>query len=347
MDLTDRIVVATLILSLVSLVAQASAAPIYIAQGDAAMIPVQNYDGTCWYFGHGSNQSFYDLPSQRVGNTTYCSPSSDLTSVMDGIYDLYYTYPYTVNHAQVKDVSFKDGYLTSILKSTAPIDENGKQSDVVKKDLQTMVVSDNIDGLEVYRVVVNPPYLTIDRIEGVATRSERITGSTNLQNGTIVEIKVDEPSRYAFHNDVNYSFTTVVMRNDIEQVGRWIKDMPLPLNDMAVGWHTADVYAQTVHGSVQFQVSSWWTPLPTPTQYTNYFSNGSIAPVTVTVTIVMPTPTPEVRYVQLTPAPSPTITDALGDEIPPQPIESKLAFPVGIALGVILILCLGITEKKK
>ena len=326
---------------------QASAAPIYIAQGDPAKIPVQNYDGTCWYFGYGSNQSFYDIPSVHDGNMTYCEPTSDLTSTMNGIYDVIYTYPYTVNHKTLKDVYMKNGVLMSILASTRSINENGKQSDTVEKDMQGMVAADNIDGMENYRVIVNQPYLTIDRIEGVAIQSERISGSTNLQNGTIVNIKVDELRQYALHNDVNYSFTTTVLRNDIEQTGKWTKDMPLPLNDMPAGWHDADIYAQGVHGHVRFQVSSWWTPVPTPTQYTNYFSNGSIAPVTVTVTIILPTPTPEIQYIQLTPEPTPTYTDALGGEIDSPPSNISSLIPTGVVCMIVLAAIALMGMKKK
>jgi hypothetical protein len=78
--------------------------------------------------------------------------------------------------------------------------------------------------------------------------------------------------------------------------------------------------------------------MPTPKQYINYFSNGSVKPDIVTVTVVQIQTQIIDRWHTATPTPD--ITDALGGKIDyPYKAEdfTPIAWPVGMLFVVVIL----------
>jgi hypothetical protein len=90
--------------------------------------------------------------------------------------------------------------------------------------------------------------------------------------------------------------------------------MQLPLQWMPDGWHVVTASSDGITSTARFPIYETWKPVPSPTQYINYFSNGSLVPVTVTVTIIEP-PVIETVEEWHTATPTPSITDAVNNTI--------------------------------
>ena len=107
--------------------------------------------------------------------------------------------------------------------------------------------------------------------------------------------------------------------------------MNMPLQSMAEGWHELTATSDGLTSTVRFQVSESWNPSPTPVQYMNYFSNGSIKPdvlyFNTTITVIQT----QMIDVWHTATPTPSITDALGGTID-YPYEPGKSLPEGVAL---------------
>ena len=110
---------------------------------------------------------------------------------------------------------------------------------------------------------------------------------------------------------------------------------------MPEGWHEVTASALGITSTARFKIDESWAPVPSPTAYYNYFSNGDIAPVTVTVTI----PVVEKETVEEwhTATPTPSITDVLGNTInypyspgSTLPGELVIACMLGIAAIVLM-----------
>lgn len=341
--------VAALLISLLLLIAAVAASPFYTAQGDSANISFVHANGTCWYFGNaGQDSELYDIPAVMYNNTTYCQLSSKLSGTMQGTYDIVYTYPSLINNVTpFKDISWDNG-LKSVLAASKFVDESGKQSKTVKADLIDLITVNGIDNYETSQIIVDKPSLTIDRIEAKTDVIEHIQGTTNLQNGSIVTIKVDEMERYALHDYANYTFTTMVNRPDILALGTWECDMMLPLQTMSPGWHNVKVYSGDVQSTVRFPIYQYWTPVPTPTQYINYFGNGSIKPDVITVEVTVPVYITQKEYIQLTATPTPPILDALGNTIKyPYEKGTEISPSIGIVLLLLLAAIVLLKGGKK
>ncbi|MDD3725414.1 MAG: hypothetical protein PHV83_07815 [Bacteroidales bacterium] len=336
--------------TLLILISCASASPYYVAQGDSALIPFKHDNGTCWYFGSSAQTpDLYDTPSVAIGNTTFCKITTDESSTMQGWYDLVYTYPSKLNNiTPFKDVRWSRSGLQSALSSSSFLDESGKQSQTVKSDLLNLIKTNGIDNYELSTISIDKPYITITRIEAKTDVIEHIQGYTNLQNGTTITIKVDEMERYALHDSANYTFQTEVIRPDNIALGTWDSDMMLPLQDMYPGWHNVNVYADDVTASVRFPIYQYWTPVPTPTQYINYFGNGSIKPDIVTVEVTVPVYINQTKYIQLTATPTPDITDVFGNTIN-YPYKPETTYPdsIGFVLLAMLAAVIVLTKGAK
>lgn len=308
-------------------VSPVSAAPVYIAQGDPVQFQVNHPAGHCWYFPSVAKedyQKFYAIPASQYQRENYtCDLSSSQTANMpEGDYTLIYVYPSKLDTGAVpsqylSDVSWSNNSLVSLFGERR--DESGSQSYMVMKDLKEMVSQSKLDRLEEYEIAVQPPSLNIRRQEGTGWDLITVSGESNLANGTVVRIEIDEDVRDTeVSKDVSryYSFTnyTAVIRKYVEEKGAWSYVMHLPIQFMTPGWHTTTVYAGGLQSSARFPIYQAFAPEPTPKQYINYFGNGSLKPDVVTVTVPVPGPT---RVVELwhTPAPTPTITDALGDKV--------------------------------
>ena len=320
---------------------------IYVAQNDSLAIPVPAAGGTCWYFPTSEQTTLanmYDIPAGGAE----CQLSRFQTASMNaGTYDFVYTYPVQVNGRSIKDVSYKNGQLVSIFTQSPAKDESGKQAMMVKADLEAMVQKGGVDQVYEDQINVKAPYLTVLQIYQVADNTLRVSGASNMNDGTIVSVYVDQTAHYAEHNTGCFTFDTVIHRGALNEEGQYSVNMLLPLQDMAPGNHELTVYADGLKTTTSgFPITSWWTPVPTPVQYINYFWNGSAMPVTVTV----PVPGP-VQYVDRwnTATPTPVITDALGEPVTyPYTPGKNLPLPVGIIalIGIAAVVLLRDYERK-
>ena len=342
MIMEARSLVSILILFL--LVTSVSASVNTIVQSMPAGISSQHNNGACWFFptNHSLVQNpLYDIRSHLVGNHSHCDLTGIQTAGMEpGNYLVLYVYPVKTEDSFIKDISLEDSKLVSIFAKTKPIDIAGKQSDMVLADLRTMLIG-STDKYEEYNVIVEEPYFVVKIMEQVYPTIVRISGETNLEDGTPVTIKVDEMERYALHDLQNFTFATSVFQPDITIPGTWTRDMNMPLQDMAPGWHEVVVTAGKITVTTKFPIYQTWEASPTPTHYINYFGNGTMKPETIVVEKVVRVVETKEVIVQLTAAPTPDITDALGEKIDGIKLESQLAMfviaGVGLAFFVLVI----------
>lgn len=323
------------ILLLFLLATSASASVNTIVQGMGAGISSQHNNGACWFFptNHSLVQTqLYDIPSRPVGNHSHCDLTGIQTASMStGNYIVLYVYPVQTTNGFIKDISLEDSKLVSIFAKTKPISISGKQSDGVLADLRSILIN-STDKYEEFNIIVEEPSFVVNIMEQVYPTIVRISGETNLEDGTPVTIKVDEMERYALHDLQNFTFTTEVFRPDINVPGTWTRDMNMPLQNMAPGWHEVVVTAGKITVTTKFPIYQTWDALPTPTQYINYFGNGTIKPQVVEKIITV-VETKEV-IIQLTAIPTPDITDAFGEKVTDMDPE--------VPAIVVTILCIGL-----
>ncbi len=341
-----------LIVGLMLAVGISSASPVFVTQSDPLSIYVSNPEGTCWYFPTAEKldtEKLYDMPVTKDGNDYYCALPSSVTKKMSiDKYTLVYTYPSVlVNPGDVvyrntikNPVNYIKEYswnpetetIVSILGNVSY--ESGKQQFMILSDLRKLVSGSRIDKSEEYQFQIQEPSLTITRLEQVKDSVVRVSGHSNFANGTDITIKVDESDRGAVAG-WNATYKSKVVRPFEFANGDWNCDMIMPIQAMAPGWHTVAAYAGELQTTARFPIYQTWTPKPTPTQYINYFGNGSIKPDVVTVTIVQI----QTQIVDKwhTATPTPPITDALGDKIE-YPYVPGEKIPEGA--GIVALLCI-------
>jgi hypothetical protein len=325
------------------------ASPIYIAQNDPVQFQMTHPAGYCWYFpdvAKEDDQKLYAIPATEYDRENY---TCDLTSLQTANmpaqgYTLIYVYPSKLDTGKIpseylSDLSWKNESIVSLFGEVR--DEKGLQPIMVMKDLKEMVAKSKLDHMDEYPFVVQPPLLTITSQSGNGWDHTIISGESNLANGTMVRIEVDENIRDT-EIDGNvmkyYSFTnyTPVIRDYGEEKGTWSYNMHLPIQFMTPGWHTTNVYAGGLESSAMFPIYQGVTPAPTPIQYINYFGNGSIKPDVVTVTIVQLQTVYQDRWHTATLTPD--ITDALGGKVD-YPYSSGDVIPQWV--GIVGLLAIG------
>ena len=352
------------------------AATVYVAQGDLVTVPQIYPNGTCWLFPNSGvgDLDYYDYPSKfnSETNQTYCTISKEFTANKEaGNYNLVYESPVLINGYSFKDISYVNGTLQSALGYVKPIDINGLDAPVIQNKLESLILTDHLNNVSVDRVVIEKPLLSITSLgpitdqvyalhktspdsDGIVTTDiisspfYRISGRTNLPNGTKITIKVDETRFFSQHaKDSKYIFTTTASRPPEMDSAQWSCDFGFNVNDLPAGWHDITVYGGDLVSTVKFKVDQQIKPTPTPTEYINYLSNGDIAPIIVnhTITVI------QTQYVDRwhTATPTPDITDALGNKID-YPYEPGATVPpeVGlICLLAIAVIILMRGYKKK
>ena len=330
------------------MIGQVSASFMYVAQNDSAQFSVINPEGTCWYFPDVEKMELtklYDLPVGYCDNHYCCSLTARQTANMhEGNYTLIYTYPSVITNVNanasnnyLKDISWKDDSLVSVFGNKE--DESGKQGYMVMADLKLLTESSKTDNLEEYQIGIQPPLFTITRQEQVNDHVIDVYGTSNMANGTQIVVKLDESDHMALKDSGKYTFgNAYVHRDSLSQLGYWERQMNISIAELAPGWHTTTAYAGGLITTARFPIYQSWTSAPTPTQYINYFGNGSLKPdiVTVTVTIVQI----ETKMVDVwhTATVTPPITDALGKNIE-YPYKTGNQIPTSI--GVVALLCMG------
>lgn len=329
------------------IVTPVTASQFFIAKGDSAYVKVQNPYGTCWFFAKSDApdfDKFYDMPSSEDGGgLTYCAITKDMSNAMDGEYTLVYTHPIVKDNKTVlKDVSWTDGKFVSVFADNPSIKPTGS-SRSAKDDLIAMISKHQIDGMMTYDLSVEDPYLHVNTIYGINSQSVKIKGTSNFQDGTKIKIIIDEQDHIAEKNLYDFTFYATVARPYSEIEGTFEDTMIIPMQEMHPGWHEVTVYSGDLVTTARFPLyETSWTPFPTPTQYINYFGNGSIKPDVVTVekTVIV---TKEIDRWH-TATPTPPVTDALGNVInyPYKPEENTtipVEWPVAamVALAVIVL----------
>ena len=308
---------------------------IYVARGESVEIPFNHPYGTCWYFqtsGPNYEPRFYDYPAIITNNTTVCDLSSSMSGAMQiGEYDVLYTYPSSINGKLLKDATWKNGSIDSIFGTNQPLDESGKIPLDIMQDLQILIKKDNVDGTETSNLYIQNPELYISRLEQTGLDVITVSGTTNLKDGDIIKFTVDNGAHDTQKDAANFTYFTTVKRSNVVDEGVFKTDMNMPLQSMAEGWHELTATSDGLTSTIRFQVSESWNPSPTPVQYMNYFSNGSIKPdvlyFNTTITVIQT----QMVDVWHTATPTPSITDAFGGTIG-YPYEPGKSLPEGVAL---------------
>jgi hypothetical protein len=117
--------------------------------------------------------------------------------------------------------------------------------------------------------------------------------------------------------------------------------MVIPLQQMPDGWHTVTATSHSIISTVRFPIYETWKPIPSPTQYINYFSNGDIKPDIVTVVQTVTVIQTIEKWHTATPTPS--ITDVLGNTInypysPGEKIPEYVAIFCMIGIAAIVLM---------
>jgi len=305
----------------------------YVAEGEPVSIGFSHPNGTCWYFAQGGEdlaEDYYDIPSIPDGNGSVCIFNASMSANNPlGIYTVFYSFPSSLNGKLFKDVSWNNGSLVSIFGNNAPLNEAGKNPMMVMQDLENLIQKDDIDGIETATIVLQKPELTITRLEQTGLNTITLSGTSNLANGDSVAVVVDNGNFNQQPDAANFSYVIPVNRPYANSDGIFSIDMQLPLQWMPDGWHVVTASSDGITSTARFPIYETWKPVPPPTQYINYFSNGSIKPdvVVVTQTIIVNQTIEEWH----TATPTPSITDVLGETID-YPYSGNGSLPEGIAL---------------
>jgi hypothetical protein len=259
-----------------------------------------------------------------------------------GKYSLAYKYPAVVNGKAIPDVTSDGNNLVSIFSDVQPIDITGKTGSQVKASLVDMISVHNMDSIAEYQIVVDEPEFTITRVEGIKEDLVQVSGISNLAGGTPIVVKVDELEHIAKGDIKRFAFSCNVERESYERSGKWHCNMPLPIQEMAPlpATHEIIATAGSIESSAQFPIYQAWTPAPTPTQYINYFGNGTVKPDVITVEI--PVVVTQIVDKWHTATPTPPVTDALGEVIDypynPQAGTQIPAWIAGVAALLIVVI---------
>ena len=345
------VAVAFLIICLVA--SPVSASPIYITQNDQATIHVANPAGTCWYFPSSEKleqTKLYDIPVLSCGGDSCCTLDPEQTANMqEGPYNFVYTYPskivsvdiYNQSPKYIKDLSWKDTSLVSIFGNRT--DEAGKQAASVLSDLKQLTSESRTDKYEENQLIVQAPSLTITRQEPINDHLMQVSGTSNMANDTVVKIEIDKSNHEILGDSAKFTFTDArIARTAEDPSGVWISEINISISNLSPGWHETTASANGLITTARFPINSVdvaWTAMPTPKQYVNYFSNGSIKPDVVTVTVVQIQTQIVDRWHTATPTPD--ITDAFGGKID-YPYKASDEMPileatVGlVALGILV-----------
>ena len=319
------------------IISSASASISYVARGDPVSISEHQPQGTCWYFPSTGSGTLYDQPPLVINNKTFCKLSPDQTRNMVPLtYTLVYEVPLYANGKYFKDVSWINNSLESTFSAVNTIDESGKNAAIVMNDLERTIRENGFNNFTSDQIVIQEPDLKITDFgnlpdvaaignagaePGQAPAPIIVTagnnlyeakGTSNLQDGTPITIKIDE-DRYDAQHITSFTYTTKLIRPSTEIDGTWSVQFAMPVNEMPNDWHEITVYGGRLETSNRFKVDTdSWTPGPTPTAYYHYLSNGDIAPVTITIPVPGPTQFID-RWHDATPTPD--ITDALGGKV--------------------------------
>lgn len=301
-----------------------AASPIYITQNDQATIHVANPAGTCWYFPSSEKleqTKLYDIPVWSCGGDPCCTLAPEQTANMqEGPYNFVYTYPSKIVGADnttsyIKDISWQDNSLVSVFGNKT--DESGKQAASVLSDLKQLTSESRTDKYEENQLIIQAPSLTITRQEPINDHLIRVSGTSNMANDTVVKIEIDKSDHEVLGDTAKFTFTDArVTRNAEDPSGVWSSAVNISISNLSPGWHETTASANGLITTARFPINSVdvaWTAMPTPKQYVNYFSNGSIKPDIVTVTVVQIQTQIVDRWHTATPTPD--ITDALGGKI--------------------------------
>ena len=351
--------VAICFLIILLIISPVSASPIYITQNDPVTLYVTHPAGTCWYFPSSEKleqTKLYDIPVWACGDTPCCTLSEDQTANMqEGQYDFVYTYPSefsTVNltgaksTSYLKDLSWKDNSLISVFGNAT--DESGKQAAMVSSDLKQLTSTSRTDNYEDYQLVVQAPSLVITRQESINDHLMRVSGTSNMANDTVVKIEIDKADHEILGDSAKFTFTDGrVTRNAEDPTGVWASAVNISISNLSPGWHETTASANGLITTARFPINSVdvaWTAMPTPKQYINYFSNGSVKPDIVTVTVVQIQTQIIDRWHTATPTPD--ITDALGGKID-YPYKASDFLPIAWLVGMLFVVVILVVVWRK
>lgn len=340
-----RVISLVLLVFIVVLLIPVNASPVFIARGDPTYIQMDAPGGTCWIFQKYGPYGLYDFPSgvDRY-NVTHCGISTKMSQGLPaGEYVLLYQKPAMVNGKPFKDISWVNNTLVSSIAGVKPIDESGKEANVVLTDLKMMIDSNGLNTYSEISLTVEEPLLKISDLGRTAENVYTVKGTSNFNDGTHITIKVDDMRYYAQRDD-SFTYTSVINRQSNSAIGTWNKDMLMPIQNMTPGWHNLSVIANNIRTEVMFKIDEQeWGPKPTPTEYVKYLSDGNIAPVIVTVTVLQP-PVTVYKDKWHTTTPTPGITDALGGKIE-YPYSSGDTIPSWVA-GIATVCIIGLVLMR-
>lgn len=324
-------------MSLIALVSCVSAYPIYVANGDPASIHENVPGGSCWLFPPTGVGDRYDFaPITTIENETFCSIlGKETANLKPGKYIMLYQEPVFVGNKTFLDVSLVNNTLTSSFAKSQPIDITGKEGLIVMNDLKRLIETNAFNTINSEQVFIEEPNLKLQKLYQTAENVYTASGTSNMLGGTTLTIKIDDARYYSQHNDT-FIYHTTVIRESSEVDGVWTVNMLMPIQEMPPGWHEIAIYSRDLTTTSQFKIDEQvWGPLPTPTQYVNYLSDGNIAPKIVTVVQEKIVDHYTDRWYTATPTPA--ITDALGGNIE-YPYKSTDTIPG--SYGVVALLCI-------
>ena len=304
------------VLNVTSEITDIVGAQIYIAQGDPVWIVEPSPGGSCWLFPFNEVGKYYDIPAIAGNNETVCGVTAEQSANMkEGRYTMVYVTPAVINGKTFKDISWINNSLVSTLSHSKTIDESGKQGPMVMKDLYMMIEANGLNTIVNNTIEMQAPFLHVTEMRQTAENLYTVKGTSNFADGTPITIKIDEDRYYSQHNN-SFTYKSTVSRPYNEISGIFKYDMLMPIQEMPPGWHNLTIYSGELVTEARFKVDEHeWGPVPTPTEYVKYLSNGNPAPVYInnTITVVET----QIQYIDkwYTATPTPAITDALGEKI--------------------------------
>lgn len=248
-----------------------------VAKGDDLVLPDGDYH--VWIFGRVSG--IYSEPSHNI-------TIAQINGLENGDYDIVFQYP--GNNTIYDAACDKDcKNLVPGLYGKKPVDVEGYQPSVVYAKLKEMLVGTD-DTLVKYSLQVDMPYITInqaDEIEYVTRSALNVRGYSNVKNGTVINVSLDELTMQFKYYPLWYS-EGVAVQTSRGNLSYYSVNVPFDYDELAADARNHTLTARTAHGGqVQkdFKISVMPADSYRPNATLKYIENRNP---------FIPTPTPEI-----------------------------------------------------
>lgn len=321
---------------------------ILLARGDSLSHAIGNMPVDLWLFSNPGLSHLYDISAMPDEDGIYqfnLTPDQS-ASLSPGKYSIIAQYPgedtYNIVHYEEKvNVSGASlSYLVSPFRNVKDVSLDGLQPHQVKEKLMQMINASD-DGYTELSLEVQEPHTYINAIEQWNESAVRVTGYTNLQDGTKIKILWDEDklvSAQDYRLNTFYTYASAASDSDIRTFGT---NISVNMDELSDGKHWVAVEAGGLVTRVAINVGISFNQSEIRMEPIKYLWNGVVVtptPIIIEKPVYIDRTVIQTVITIITTQPFPK--NALGEEYDPTkvPDVSAAIIPIGAGLLAIVVL---------